>query len=131
MSIRPRSALPALLAATLLSACLSPTPWWEGALEEWEGAGVDELESAWGPPGRTILGTSGHPVYVYESHTTRDYREEILRDPSSILSGDSPPPTRQLEDLDCLMFFEIADGKVADTRYEGAGCEVLPRERGR
>ena len=128
----PRTVLPALLCAFALSGCLAPTPWWAEALEEWEGASVETLQAAWGPPRRTIVGASGNPVHVYESHTTRDHREEILRDPDSIVTEDRfPPPGQRYDELDCIMFFEVSAGTVVDARYEGAGCQVVPRERAR
>jgi hypothetical protein len=87
----------ALLAYLVIAGCLSPRPWWERELNAWVGADAQELESVWGPPTRTIIGDSGRPVLVYESHSQIDPRQDTLRD------------------------------QVVDTRYDGAGCKVIPR----
>jgi hypothetical protein len=121
------------LAAALMVGCLSPTPWWADEMKAWRGASVEELEAAWGAPRRTIPGSSGRIVYVYESHTMVDRREDVLRDPNRVISDDPPERLDRYQEYDCLMYFEIADGQVVDTSSEGAGCEVVsrdPRHRG-
>jgi hypothetical protein len=121
------------LSAALLTGCLSPTPWWAKEMKAWKGASVEELEAAWGSPRRTIPGDSGRIVYVYESHTMVDRREDVLRDPNRVISDDPPERLERFQEFDCLMKFEIADDVVVDTSYEGAGCEVVsrdPRHRG-
>ena len=78
------------LSAALLTGCLSPTPWWSKEMKAWKGASVEELEAAWGSPRRTIPGDSDRIVYVYESHTMVDRREDVLRDPNRVISDDPP-----------------------------------------
>ena len=128
------SSLGTLVACSaLLSGCLAPRPWWDSEMQAWVGASVDELEAAWGPPRRTILSEAGRPIYVYESHTTVDRREDVLRDPGQVVSADPPQRADRFQDFDCLMFFELDDGKIVDASWEGAGCEVVsrdPRHRG-
>jgi hypothetical protein len=116
-----------LLAYLVIAGCLSPRPWWEKELNAWVGAEAQELESTWGPPTRTIIGDSGRPVLVYESHTQIDPRQDTLRDPSRMVATDAPAPTRSVEDLDCMMYFELENDRVVDARYDGAGCKVIPR----
>jgi len=127
--IRSAKFPPALagLAYIVIAGCLAPTPWWEKDLRTWVGADDQELESVWGPPVRTIVGKSGNPVMVYESHTTINLREETLRDPSKMVSEQPPAPGPQVEDYDCQMFFEVQDEKIVNAWYEGAGCQVIPR----
>jgi len=110
-----------------LAGCLSPIPWWEKELNAWVGADATELEAAWGPPVRTIVGSSGRPVLVYESHTTIDAREETLRDPSRMVSEQVPGPANPVEDFDCQMYFELENDRVVEVRYDGAGCQVISR----
>lgn len=116
------------LAVAVLGGCLAPTPWWAREMKAWEGASAEELEAVWGAPGRTIPGADGRIVYVYESHTTVDRREDVLRDPNRVISADPPERLERFQEFDCLMFFEIADGTVVDTSFEGAGCEVISRD---
>ena len=111
----------------ILAGCLSPIPWWEKELNAWVGADGKELESTWGPPARTVVSKSGRPVLVYESHTTIDRRQETMRDPSQMVSGEPPPPANPIEDFDCQMYFEMENDKVVGVSYEGAGCQVIPR----
>ena len=111
----------------VLAGCLSPVPWWEKELNAWVGADAQEVERVWGPPARTIVGKSGRPVMVYESHTTINRREETLRDPSRMVSADAPDPGSPIEDFDCQMYFELEDDQVVAVSYEGAGCQVIPR----
>lgn len=119
----------ALIAAAyvVIAGCLAPTPWWEKDLRTWIGADAQELETVWGPPVRSIVGKSGNPVMVYESHTTINQREEDLRDPNKMLSDQLPNPSGQIEDYDCLMYFEVENDKIVNTWYDGAGCQVIPR----
>jgi hypothetical protein len=124
---------PLIVAFALLGGCLSPTPWWAKEMKAWEGASADELEAAWGEPRRTIPGKNGSVVYVYESHTTIDRRQDVLGDPGRVISDDPPQRAERFQEFDCLMYFEIDDGTVVDTSYDGAGCEVVsrdPRHRG-
>ena len=116
-----------LMAYQAIAGCLSPRPWWERELNAWVGADAQQLESVWGPPTRTIIGDSGRPVLVYESHSQIDPRQDTLRDPSRMVATDAPAPTRSVEDLDCMMYFELDDDRVVETRYDGAGCKVIPR----
>ena len=116
-----------LLAYLVIAGCLAPRPWWERELEAWVGADAKELERVWGPPSRTIIGKSGRPVFVYESHATIDPRQDTLRDPGRMVATDAPAPTRGVEELDCLMYFELENDRVVETRYDGAGCKVLSR----
>lgn len=120
---------PAFVVSTYLviAGCLAPIPWWEKDLKTWIGADSQELESVWGPPVRSIVGKSGNPVMVYESHTTINLKEETLRDPSKMVSEQPPSPGPQVEDYDCQMFFEVKDEKIVNAWYEGAGCQVIPR----
>ncbi len=111
----------------VITGCLSPTPWWEKDLRTWIGADAQELETVWGPPARAIVGKSGHPVMVYESHTTINLQEEALRDPSKMVSDRMPDPGTRIEDLDCEMYFELENDKVVDVWFDGAGCQVIPR----
>ena len=111
----------------LIAGCLAPTPWWEKDLRTWIGADAQEVETVWGPPVRSVVSKSGHPVMVYESHTTINLREESMRDPSSMVSDKPPSPTVRVEDYDCQMFFEVENDKVVNAWYEGAGCQVIPR----
>ena len=39
------------------------------------------------------------------------------------------PPSRAgaIEDFDCTMYFEIENDRVIESRYDGAGCQVIPR----
>ena len=117
-----------LLATLTLAGCLAPKPWWEPEMKAWVGAGTEELEDAWGPPRRTILSDAGRPIYVYESHSTMDRREDVLRDPNRVISDDPPQRLDRFEEFECLMFFEIDDGIIVDATYEGAGCEVVSRD---
>lgn len=110
-----------------LAGCLSPTPWWEKELNAWVGADAQEVERLWGPPARTIVGKSGRPVMVYESHTTIDRRKDTLRDPSRMVSADAPDPGAAIEDFDCQMYFELENDQVVAVSHEGAGCQVIPR----
>lgn len=113
----------------LLGGCLAPKPWWDTEMQAWVGASATELEEAWGPPRRTILSEAGRPIYVYESHTTIDRREDVLRDPNRVISADNPPERMErFQDFDCLMFFEIGDDTVVEASWEGAGCEVVSRD---
>jgi len=114
-------------AYVIVAGCLSPTPWWEKDLKTWVGADAQELETVWGPPVRSIVGKSGHPVMVYESHTTINLSEEALRDPSKMVSDQAPGPANRVEDYDCQMYFEVEDDKIVDAWYDGAGCQVIPR----
>lgn len=116
-----------LSAYAFLAGCLSPTPWWEKELKAWEGAQAAEVEAAWGPPARTIVGASGRPVMVYESHTTIDQRKDTLRDPNRMVSDEAPGPAARVEEFDCEMFFELQDDRVVEVRSEGAQCQVIPR----
>jgi hypothetical protein len=115
-------------AATLLVGCLAPTPWWADEMKAWRGASVEELEAAWGPPRRTIPGEGEEIVYVYESHTTIDRREDILKDPNRVVSDDPPQRLDRFQEFDCIMYFDIADDTVVDTSWDGAGCEVVSRD---
>ena len=124
MTPRP---LAILVVYAVLAGCLSPTPWWEKELDAWVGADAQELETVWGPPVRTIIGKSGRPVMVYESHTVVDQRQDRLRDPSRMVAADAPASGRAVEDLDCQMEFELENDRIVETRYEGAGCQVIPR----
>ncbi len=114
-------------AYVVIAGCLVPTPWWEKDLKTWVGADAQELETVWGPPVRSIVSKSGHPVMVYESHTTINRREEALRDPSKMVSDQAPSPANQVDDYDCQMYFEVQDDKIVDAWYDGAGCQVIPR----
>ena len=116
------------LAAALLSGCLAPRPWWEPEMEAWVGASTEELESAWGPPRRTILSDAGRPIYVYESHTTVDRREDVLRDPNQVISDSPPQRLDRFQEFECLMFFEIENDTIVEASWEGAGCEVVSRD---
>jgi len=118
----------ALLGTLLLSGCLSPRPWWETELNAWIGASADELESVWGPPRRSILSEDGRPLLVYESHSTVDRREDVLRDPNQVISTDPPQRMDRFSEFDCMMFFEIENDTVIDATYDGAGCEVISRD---
>jgi hypothetical protein len=111
----------------LIAGCLTPRPWWERELEAWVGADVKELQAAWGPPRRNVIGESGRPVMVYESHTVIDRGQDTLRDPSRIVSDTPPSRAGAIEDFDCTMEFEIENDRVVETRYDGAGCQVIPR----
>lgn len=111
----------------LIAGCLSPRPWWERELEAWVGASIAELEESWGPPRRTIIGESGRPVMVYESTVIRDPRDDRLRDPSQMVSDMPPSSAPQVDELDCSMFFEVEGETVVATRYDGSGCQVIPR----
>ena len=111
----------------LSSACLTPRPWWDREIKKWVGAPVEELENAWGPPLRTIIGDDNNPVYVYESHTVIDAQDETLRDPSQRVSDQIPGAAPRIEEMDCIMYFEIVDDVVAKTWFDGAGCQVVIR----
>jgi hypothetical protein len=122
-----------LAGAALVTGCLAPRPWWDPEMQAWVGASTDELEAAWGPPRRTILSDAGRPIMVYESHTTVDRREDVLRDPNQVISADPPQRMDRFQDFDCVMYFEIEDDTVVDASWDGAGCEVVsrdPRHRG-
>ena len=114
----------------LSSGCLTPRPWWDKEMKKWDGAPVEELENAWGPPRRTIIGDDNNPVFVYESHTVIDTQDETLRDPSQRVSDQIPGPAPRIEEMDCIMYFEIVNDVVAKTWYEGAGCQVVIRRLG-
>ena len=124
--MKPRL-LTVIVGYALIAGCLSPRPWWEPELEAWVGASVEELQSAWGPPIRNEIGESGLPVMVYESHTVIDRGKDTLRDPSRIVSDTPPSRAGAIEDFDCTMYFEIENDRVIETRYDGAGCQVIPR----
>lgn len=127
-----RHALPVLCLVGLTAACLGPRPWWEKELRAWEGASVSELMTAWGAPDRTVTDEAGRPTLVYQSTAVRDRREEILRDPGQALGKQLPDQgVDPIEDLDCSMYFETEDEFVVETRYEGAGCQVVPRDPAR
>ena len=120
--------IPILITVYMLSSgCLTPRPWYEREIKKWEGAPVGELESAWGPPRRTIIGDDNHPVFVYESHTTIDAQDDTLRDPSQRVSDEVPGPAPRIRELDCMMYFEIVDDIVGRAWFDGAGCDVVIR----
>lgn len=124
--MKPRPLI-VIIGYALIAGCLSPRPWWEPELEAWVGADVQELQASWGPPRRNVIGESGRPVMVYESHTVIDRGQETLRDPSRIVSDSPPARAGSIEDFDCTMYFEIENDVVVETRYDGAGCQVIPR----
>ena len=126
MPPRYRQIVP-LVVYGLIAGCLVPRPWWERELKAWIGAPVQELETTWGAPRRTIIGESGRPVMVYESTTVINPVEDRLRDPSQMVSDSPPSSAPQIDELDCSMYFEIEDDIVVDARYDGAGCQVIPR----
>jgi hypothetical protein len=111
----------------LLTACLSARPWYEKELKAWIGAPVSELENAWGPPTRTIIGKSGLPEMVYQSTTYRDDQEDVKRDPNLLLSDRPPSPRPQIDELECDMRFRIENDIVVGVSHDGAGCQVVPR----
>lgn len=125
--IKKFSLLIVIAVYALSSGCLTPRPWWDREMKKWVGAPVEELERAWGPPRRTIIGDNNHPVFVYESHTVIDAQDEDLRDPSRRVSDEVPGPAPRIRELDCIMYFEIVDALVAKTWFEGAGCQVVIR----
>ena len=104
-----------ILVYALISGCLSPRPW------------------CWGPPVRNVIGDSGRPVMIYESHTVIDRGKETLRDPSQIVSDTPPARGGAVEDFDCTMYFEIDNDRDHPLlaglghRHRFAGC--LQRER--
>ena len=62
-----------------------------------------------------------------------DRREDVLRDPSQVVSADPPQRAERFQDFDCFMFFEIDEDTIVEATWEGAGCEVVsrdPRHRG-
>lgn len=121
--------LAVLALAGLCAACLGPRPWWDKELAAWQGASVSELMAAWGPPDRTITDEDGNPTLVYVSTTTVDRRQDVMADPGKALGKDVPDRgVAQVEDLECSMFFEVTDEVVTATRYDGAGCRVVPRK---
>jgi hypothetical protein len=117
-----------LVLAVPAMACLGPRPWWEKELRTWEGATLSEVMEAWGAPDRTVTDEAGRPTLVYESTTTVDRRDDALLDPSRALSMDIPERALDpVQDLDCSMYLEFDNDAVVATRYEGAGCQVVPR----
>jgi hypothetical protein len=124
---RPVCFLPAV--ALLAAACIGPRPWWAGELEAWQGAPVEELMAAWGSPDRSESGPGGELTLVYESSAHRDLSQEALLDPNLQVVRESTEAAYEgVEDLDCTMYFQIANDVVERTRYEGAGCQVVSRD---
>jgi hypothetical protein len=118
-----------VVAACCCAACLGPRPWWEQELAAWEGASAAELMEAWGPPDRTESAPDGEPTLVYESVVRRDFDEDALRDPSSRVTRESTESDYEpVDTLECSMYFEVHDRVVVKTWYDGAGCQVVPRD---
>ena len=79
--------------AMSVTACFAPRPWWERELKAWEGASVEEIMDAWGPPVRTITDKDGRPTLVYESFSVIDESDEQLLNPNIVLQEDRPLQT--------------------------------------
>lgn len=124
---RPIWLIPAV--ALFIIACIGPRPWWEGELKAWEGATVEDLMDAWGPPDRSESAPGGELTLVYETSTRRDLSQEALLDPNLQVVRESTEAAYEGVDvLDCSMYFQVADDLVERTRYEGAGCQVVSRD---
>jgi hypothetical protein len=113
----------------LLGACAAPGSWWQKDLQAWEGAPVDQVLDAWGPPLRTLTDEAGGTVLVYDTLRELDRRIERLADPAARLDPDAERGTfRPVERSECTVFFELEADVVAVARYEGRACDIVPRE---
>ena len=123
-----RVALPVVVLSCLATACLGPRPWWEKDLNAWEGATLAEVMEAWGAPDSTVTDDRGRPTFVYRTTTIVDRRQEAMLDPSKALGKGIPDQGMEpVQDLECSMYLEFENDVVVDTAYEGAGCQVVPR----
>lgn len=123
-----------LLAGVVLSAaCAGSAPWWQAELQAWRGAPVSELLEAWGPPLRMRSRGDEPAVLVYERTRELDYRIEALGDPGAPLDASRglQAPRAPGPGGECTLFFAIEDGLVAEARYEGGGCDIVPRDPAR
>ena len=128
--MRRRAGLLVLLA--LSAACAGPASWWQRDLQEWEGAPVSEVLDAWGPPLRMHTRQDGPTELVYERIRTLDHRIEQLADPGAALrDGGASMAFGPTEHGECKIFFAIEGDEVIGTRYEGAGCDIVPRDPAR
>lgn len=128
--VSSKSVLGLPVAAALLlsiSACLAPRPWWDRELKSWEGATVEEVMDAWGPPVRTITDKEGRPTLVYESYSVIDTTDEELLNPNIILQEDRPI-RGNVDERECTMMLVTENEVIVDASSEGAGCAVPRRE---
>lgn len=127
-----RRALPFVAALLMAGACAAPGAWWQADLRAWEGAPVAELLDAWGPPLRTLTEDEGRAVLVYDRVRELDTRAEARLDLTRPI-GEEPPGARftPVDRSECTIFFEVEAERVRSTRYEGAACDIIPRDPAR
>jgi hypothetical protein len=119
-------------ALALAAACTGPRAWWHKDLQEWQGAPVQEVLDAWGPPLRALTGEAQQTVLVYDRVRELDHRLEHLRDPGARLrpeQGETVPVPHVR--TDCLVYFDIESDHVAKARHEGSACDIVPRDPAR
>jgi hypothetical protein len=125
--------LACLLGAVVLAgACTGPRAWWHKDLQEWQGAPVQEVLDAWGPPLRALTGEDQQTVLVYDRVRELDHSLEHLRDPGARLRAEQGTPVPVPRDrTDCLVYFDIEGDRVAKARLEGSACDIVPRDPAR
>lgn len=126
---RPGHVFALVALAALAGACAAPGYWWQKDLQAWEGAPMDEVLDAWGPPLRTLTDADGGTVLVYDTVRELDRRIERLADPAARLDPDAERGTfTPVDRSECTVFFEIEADVVAVARYEGQACDIVPRD---